>query len=89
MALGASAPDVLRLVVQQGVIVTGCGVLAGLLGAYALGRLISGMIFGVSSSDPITFLVSSAVLAAVAVLATSAPAWRATRVQPLVALRHE
>jgi putative ABC transport system permease protein len=89
MALGAGIPDVLRLVVRQGIVVTGCGVLAGLLGALALARLISGLIFGVSSSDPVTFLLSSAILTAVAALATSAPAWRATRVQPLVALRHE
>jgi predicted permease len=89
MALGARAHNVLFLVMRQGVTLTVIGVLLGLGAALALTRLMSGLLFGVSATDPLTFILTSTILAAVAFVACYAPARRATRVDPLAALRHE
>jgi putative ABC transport system permease protein len=89
MALGASRGDVVRLVVVQGVKLTIAGVLVGLAVSFAVTRLIVNMLFGVSPTDILTFSVVPAVLALAALGASYLPALRATRIDPLVALRSE
>jgi predicted permease len=89
MALGANARDLMRLVVGQGIRVAMAGVAAGLLASFAATRLLSGMLFGVSPLDPFTFATVAGVLVAAALLASFVPARRATRVDPMVALRYE
>jgi putative ABC transport system permease protein len=89
MALGARQDDVLRLVVRQGMILALVGVALGLMGAYALTRVMASLLFQVKERDPITFIVVAALLLAVAFLACFVPALRATKVDPLVALRYE
>jgi putative ABC transport system permease protein len=87
MALGAERADVLRLVVRQGMTMTVIGLALGLTGAFLLSRVIAGLLYGVSAKDPLTFAGVSIVLLAVALLACLLPARRATRVNPIVALR--
>ena len=89
MALGAQRRDVFRLIVGQGLALTLIGVALGSAGAFALTRLITGLLYGVSPTDPTTFLAVAILLSAVALLACYIPARRATRVDPLVALRYE
>lgn len=89
MALGAQTRDVLGLIVRQGVQMVLLGLGVGILGALALTRLLSTLLFGVTTKDPITFVVISGLLASVALLACFLPALRATRVDPLEALRCE
>src|SRR5262249_1820719 len=89
MAMGAGAHDVLGLVVGQGMRLAVIGVIAGAVGALALTRLIRGLLFGISSFDPMTFVAMAVVLMAVTALACISPARRATKVDPLVALRYE
>ncbi len=89
MALGAQRSDVLRMVVRQGMVLSVCGVAIGLAVAAALSRLVSGILFGVSARDPLTFSFTAAVLLVVVLVATYIPAWRATRVDPMIALRYE
>jgi putative ABC transport system permease protein len=89
MALGAERPDVLRLLVAQGMVPTLIGVAAGLIAAFGLSRLLASFLYGVRPTDPVTFLVVSAVFIAVAVIAIYIPAERATKVDPMVALRYE
>jgi len=89
VALGAESADVLRLIVGQGLRLTLLGVALGWMGALGAARLLSGMLFGVSGSDPITFGAVAAMFVAVALAACYIPARRASRVDPLVALRYE
>ena len=89
MALGGQVSDVLRLVLKQGLHLIAIGVGIGTAVALLVGRLMSGLLFGVSPADPPTLLASVAVLVVVTLLATAFPARRAARVDPLVALRHD
>jgi predicted permease len=92
VALGAQRTDVLRLVVNHGMKMVLSGVALGLFAAFGLTRLLAGMLFGVSATDPATFVVISMLLATVALVALVAcfvPAWRATKIDPIIALRQE
>jgi putative ABC transport system permease protein len=89
MALGAQSGHVLRMVAGSGLRIVLAGTAAGALGALALTRYLSGLLFGVSSLDAVTFAAMAAVLAAVALLACYLPARRASRISPTVALRYE
>ncbi|HXO21567.1 MAG TPA: ABC transporter permease [Thermoanaerobaculia bacterium] len=89
MALGATSPHVLGLVIRQGIAAVLVGVAVGLAGAFALTRLLASLLVGVSARDPLTFLLAPALLTAVALAASSLPARRASRLDPLVALRQE
>jgi putative ABC transport system permease protein len=89
VALGATASDVVRLVTRQALMLTGVGIGAGIILALMTGRLMVGLLFGVEAHDPITYAVVVALLSGVAMCAVLAPARRALRVSPLIALRTE
>lgn len=89
VALGARPADILGLIVRQGIQLTIIGIVAGLAVAAALSRVVASLLFGVSALDPVTFVAVPAFLLLVALAATLIPAWRAMRVDPIVALRYE
>jgi ABC-type antimicrobial peptide transport system permease subunit len=89
MALGAQSAQVLRLVLRQGAAVTAIGLVLGLAGAAAGAHYLEGLLFGVEPLDPVTFALAALVFAAVATAASLIPARRATRLQPVSALRAE
>ncbi|PYT80400.1 MAG: ABC transporter permease [Acidobacteria bacterium] len=89
VTLGAQPGNIISLVVRQGMQLVGIGIVVGLVGAALLTRVMSSLLFGVSATDAFTFAAVPALLAAVAFAATVIPAWRATRVDPMVALREE
>ena len=89
MALGAQKSDILKMIVGQGVKLAMTGVIIGIVGALALTRFLSSLIYGVKPTDPLTFIAVSLILIAVALAACYIPARRAAKVDPMVALRHE
>ena len=89
MALGANQYMILRLVVRQGMLLAFCGVALGIIAALALSRLVSGLLFGVGSYDPLTFAAIAVLLGGVALIASYIPARRATRIDPMISLRSE
>jgi ABC-type antimicrobial peptide transport system permease subunit len=89
MALGASAAHVLRLVVGQNLKIVSVGILCGLALTITLTRALSSLLFGITPTDPVTVVLSSVVLLAVALCASYLPARKASQIDPAVALRHE
>ena len=89
VALGASSRDVLSLILRQGMTLALIGATLGLIAAFVLTRFLSAMLFGVNATDPLTFVGVAVLLIAVALLACWIPARRATKVDPLIALRCE
>jgi len=89
MALGADRPAILAMVLRKGIMLTGVGATIGLTGALALTRWMSSLLFGVSATDPATYVIALLVALGAAVSASIIPAWRASRVDPLNALRYE
>jgi putative ABC transport system permease protein len=89
MALGAQTRDVFVLVVKQGLRLICLGLLLGLVGAFVVTRLLSQVLYGVTASDPLTYAMVAGLLLVTALVACLVPARRATRVDPMIALRHE
>jgi ABC-type antimicrobial peptide transport system permease subunit len=89
MALGASGRGVLRMVLGQGARLGGAGVLLGLTGGLAISRAMRSLLYGVTATDPLTYGGVAALMLAVALVASALPAWRATRVNPILALKAE
>jgi predicted permease len=89
MALGAQPGDIVGLIVRQGMGLASIGIVAGLIGAFALTRVMTSLLFGVSATDAVTFGLVCLILASVALAATLIPAQRATRVDPVLVLREE
>lgn len=89
MALGAQAPQVLQMILRQGLVIVGVGVIVGTFLAAGIGRLLGSFLFGVTALDPLTYVGASSLFAVIAIFACCVPARRAMRVDPMVALRHE
>jgi putative ABC transport system permease protein len=89
MALGAERHAVVKLVVREGLLVTLVGIVVGTIAALGAGRVISNYLYGISSSDPLTYLLMALGLVCISLLACFVPARRATKVDPMVALRYE
>jgi predicted permease len=89
MALGATQPTILRLIIRQGMVLALCGVGIGLVAAVVFAHVVSGLLFGVRSTDPLTFAAIALLLSAVALLASYIPARRAARIDPMISLRCE
>jgi ABC-type antimicrobial peptide transport system permease subunit len=87
MALGARPADILKMILTKGVVLAGLGIIAGVILSASTASTMSSLLYGVRPHDPAVFVVVPLLLFAVAVLASSVPAWRATKVDPLTALR--
>ena len=89
MALGAQARDIFALVVRRGMVLTTIGLVAGLAGAFAVTRVMTGLLFEVTASDPATFAAIRLLMTGAALVASFIPARKATRVDPVIALSRE
>ncbi len=89
MALGAQARDIVKLILRQGALLTLGGLGLGIAGAFALTRFLAGLLFEVTPTDPATYVTVSVLLTVVAIAACLIPSRRATKIDPLVALRYE
>jgi putative ABC transport system permease protein len=89
MALGATQSNVIRDVLSQGLLLTGIGIVVGLIGAFSASRVVQSLLYGIGPNDAITFTAVALILAVVAIAASYIPARRASRVDPMVALRYE
>jgi putative ABC transport system permease protein len=89
MALGSSAASVVSMIAREGLVLTAAGAIAGLVFATLAGRLLAGYVFGVTPTDPALLVTSATAMLGIAMLAVAVPAYRASRVDPLVALRSE
>ena len=89
MALGAAKGDVLRLVIGQGVVLAAIGIGAGIVAALGVTQFIKSLLYNVTASDPLSFVIVAVFLASVAVLASYVPARRAMAVDPIIALRND
>jgi ABC-type antimicrobial peptide transport system permease subunit len=89
MALGATRRAVIAMVLRYGLTLTGAGLSLGLAAAFAITKTLSSFLYGVSSTDPVTFLLIPALMSAVAAAASIVPAWKAAAVDPVIALRHQ
>ncbi|MGH8168567.1 MAG: FtsX-like permease family protein, partial [Woeseiaceae bacterium] len=89
MALGAETGNVLALVLGQGAWLIGAGLAAGVVAALVLTRFLGSLLFGISMFDPLTYGLAALLLIAVGIAACGLPAWRATRISPIAALRYE
>ena len=89
MALGAQPAQILKIIFRQGAFIVGAGVIAGVLAAAAMGRLVGNFLVGVAAIDPLTYISASLLLGGIGLAACYIPAWRAMRVDPMVALRYE
>jgi putative ABC transport system permease protein len=87
--LGATQSNVIRDVLSQGLLLTGIGIVLGLIGAFSASRIVQSLLYGIHPTDAITFTLVAVILAAVAMAASYIPARRASRVDPMVALRYE
>jgi ABC-type antimicrobial peptide transport system permease subunit len=89
MALGAQARDILQLIIRHGLVLVLAGVALGVAGAFAATRFLATLLFGITPTDTLTFVVVSAIFFLIAMFASLIPARRATKVDPLIALRYE
>ena len=89
MALGANAPTVLKMILRQGMVLAILGVVVGSVLAALLARVLQALLYGVSLVDPLSYGVAALVLLSVALAANLIPAWRASRISPIAALRYE
>ena len=89
MSLGAAGYDVLKLLLEWALSMVALGVITGVVGSVAITRVLSGFLFGIKPTDPITFLAVPLLLGTVALLASYIPARRATKIDPMIALRYE
>src|SRR5262245_44730053 len=89
IALGARPDAILRLVIRQALILAALGIAIGLVGAFALTRVMASLLFGVSATDLLTFVITSLLLGSIALMASYIPARRAAKVDPIAALQHE
>jgi predicted permease len=89
MALGARQADLLGMVLRQGMVLVGAGMIVGLIASFGLTRLLETLLYGVKPSDPLTYIAVAVTIAFVALIACFVPAWRATQIDPVIALRDE